>query len=87
MLGTSMTGIEAFVSDLVFALHGWRRRPGFAATGVLVLAIGIGATTVLKKPFDLRTLDEAISNASSSPPDPNGDDEDPGRTFVLRRRE
>jgi predicted permease len=38
---------ESFVQDLSYALRTLRRAPGFALVAVLVLAIGIGATTAM----------------------------------------
>ncbi len=39
--------MEGFANDLVKAIKGLRRRPGFAAVAVLTLALGIGANTAL----------------------------------------
>ena len=39
--------MEDFVADVRFALRGLRRAPGFAATAILTLALGMGATTAI----------------------------------------
>lgn len=39
--------LEELVSDVRYALRGLRRNPGFTTTGILVLAIGIGASATV----------------------------------------
>jgi hypothetical protein len=39
-------------ADVRFALRRWRRRPGFAITAILTLALGIGATTSIYSVVD-----------------------------------
>jgi hypothetical protein len=39
--------LEELAADIRYALRGLRRNPGFTATGILVLGIGIGATTTV----------------------------------------
>src|SRR5688572_78110 len=38
---------EELTADIRYALRGLRRNPGFTLTGILVLGIGIGATTLV----------------------------------------
>ncbi|HEX4486337.1 MAG TPA: ABC transporter permease [Terriglobales bacterium] len=44
--------LSAVRRDVVFAIRYFRRSPGFAATAVLTLALGIGATTAIFSLFD-----------------------------------
>jgi predicted permease len=39
--------MSSFISDLRYAGREWRRRPGFALTAILSLALGIGATSAV----------------------------------------
>lgn len=41
------SGIGSVVQDVLYALRGFRRNPGFATVAVLILAVGIGASTAL----------------------------------------
>jgi len=58
----SNAGMGSLIADLRYAARELRRRPGFAATAILSLALGIGATSavfsviygVLINPFPLR---------------------------------
>ena len=42
--GTTIMALEIIGRDLRYAVRGWRRKPGFAATAILSLALGIGAS-------------------------------------------
>ena len=44
------------LADVRYALRRWRRRPGFAATAILTLALGIGTTTALFSVIDVVLL-------------------------------
>jgi len=60
--------IEAFWRDIRYGLRTLRRAPGFALTAILVMALGIGATTslftivrsVLLKPLPFRDPDKLV---------------------------
>src|SRR5262249_52336434 len=43
---------DAFVQDARFTGRSWRRSPGFAIAAVLVLALGLGASTALFSALD-----------------------------------
>src|ERR1700721_425986 len=40
--GSSVMTLQIMGRDLRYAVRGWRRNPGFAATAILSLALGIG---------------------------------------------
>jgi putative ABC transport system permease protein len=48
--------IETFAQDLRYGLRALRKRPGFAATAILTLAIAIGASTAMFSVFDALVL-------------------------------
>src|ERR1017187_9581255 len=60
--------IENFFQDVRYGLRVLRRNPGFAATAILTLALGIGATTaifsvvdtVMLKPLPFPTADRLV---------------------------
>jgi predicted permease len=64
----SWNWLEKFLRDLRFAARTLTRSPGFAATAILVMALGIGATTslftivraVLLKPLPFRDPDKLV---------------------------
>jgi len=43
----SNAGMGSLIADLRYAARELRRRPGFAATAILSLALGIGATSAV----------------------------------------
>jgi hypothetical protein len=44
--------VSTLIQDVRYGLRGFRRNPGFAATAVLSLALGIGANTAIFRLFD-----------------------------------
>jgi putative ABC transport system permease protein len=73
----NMTAIlEAIWQDTVYATRGMRRNPLFAATAVVVLALGVGGTTamftviraVLLKPLTYRNPDELVRITGGATP-------------------
>jgi predicted permease len=68
--------IEGLRQDVAYALRGFRREPGVAATAIAILALGIGANTavfsivnpLLLRPLPLRDADRLvwISNTGSA---------------------
>ncbi len=70
---TSM--METLVQDVRFAVRSLRRNPGFAATAVLVLALGIGANTAIFsaanafffRPLPFAEADRLVSLFESNP--------------------
>ena len=48
--------METFVQDFRYGLRALRKRPGFAATAILTLAIAIGASTAIFSVFDALVL-------------------------------
>lgn len=62
--------LSDFRQDMRFAVRALRRRPGFAAAAVLMLALGVGATTAI-----FSVVDSALLRPLSF--------EDPGRLAVI----
>ena len=66
------------MQDLRFALRMFTRRPGFAITAALTLALGVGATTavysvvyaVLLRPLPVRDPDRLVMIGETPPDDP-----------------
>jgi predicted permease len=48
--------MDPFVQDLRYGLRSLRKRPGFAATAILILAVAIGASTAIFSVFDALVL-------------------------------
>jgi putative ABC transport system permease protein len=48
--------MHTFFRDLRFAVRALRKRPGFAATAILILAVAIGASTAMFSVFDALVL-------------------------------
>jgi predicted permease len=66
LLDSGMTAgwTETLAADLRLTLRQWRRAPGFAATALLTLALGIGATTAVFTLFDAVMLKALPVNRS-----------------------
>jgi hypothetical protein len=87
---------DAFVQDARYTGRSWRRSPGFAAAAVLVLALGLGASTALFSALDrilFRGLpypdaDRLVSVGLTAPLDSNefllGSDRGGSRAAELR---
>jgi|SRR5579871_426264 len=71
--------IEALAQDLRYAARGLRKTPGFAATAVLTLAVGIGGTTavfsvingVLLRPLPYPDADRLVAVSNVFPKEAN----------------
>jgi predicted permease len=66
--------------DLIYAMRALRRNPGFAATAILTLALGIGANTtifslintLILRPLPVRHPEQLVELLSRYPSDPAG---------------
>ena len=74
-----MIGLSPFAQDVGFALRMLRRMPGFTATIILTLALGIGMTaavftvfnTVLLKPLSYPNPERLVSVSTVEPDSPH----------------
>ena len=57
---------DALRQDAHYTWRSWRRRPGFALGAILVLALGLGASTALFAALDPRALQAAAVRRSRS---------------------
>jgi hypothetical protein len=70
--------LDHFIQDLVYAVRGMRKHPGFTALVVLVMGLGIGANTavfsvmnaVLLRPLPYRVADRIVTLSTADKKEP-----------------
>jgi putative ABC transport system permease protein len=78
---TAISALDSIGNDLRYAARAWRRSPGFAATAILTLTIGIGANTavfslvnaVLLRPLAYPDPSHIVWFLTTAPEGPYGD--------------